>query len=85
MPTVTSENKEEFDREFLERKGILKKQTAEEQEPPADAEEQKARMSKMKSDQLDRVKKHPKYAKLKLALGHKGAMNAILKELNDKQ
>jgi len=38
-----------------------------------------------KDEQLERVKKHPKYAKLVIALGKKGAMDALLKELNDKQ
>jgi len=36
-------------------------------------------------EQFERVRKHPKYAKLKAALGKKGAMDAILKELNDAQ
>ena len=66
MPTVTSENKAEFDREFLERKGLLKSK-------------------KPKDDQYERVKNHPKFAKLKMALGKKGAMDALLKELNDAQ
>lgn len=38
-----------------------------------------------KDDQFERVKKHPKYAKLVIALGKKGAMDALLKELNEKQ
>jgi hypothetical protein len=65
MPTVTSQNKAEFDQDFMEKKGILKK--------------------KPKDEQFERVKNHPKYAKLKMALGKKGAMDAILKELNDAQ
>ena len=32
MPTVTSENKAEFDREFLERKGMLKPKVKKEQD-----------------------------------------------------
>ena len=67
MPTVTSENKAEFDREFLEKKGMLK------------------RSKEVKDEQFERVKNHPKYARLKAALGKKGAMDAILKELNDAQ
>ena len=66
MPTVTSENKAQFDREFMEKKGQLKAQK------PVD-------------EQFERVKNHPKYAKLKAALGKKGAMDAILKQLNDAQ
>lgn len=38
-----------------------------------------------KDDQFERIKKHPKYAMLKIKLGKKGAMDALLKELNDKQ
>lgn len=38
-----------------------------------------------KDDQFDRIKKHPKYAKLVIALGKKGAMDALLKEMNEKQ
>lgn len=66
MATVTSENKKSHDREFMEKKGILKKQK------PVD-------------EQFERVKNHPKFAKLKAALGKKGATNALLKELNDAQ
>jgi len=49
--------------------------------------EKKGVIGKEKStdEQFERVKSHPKYAKLKLSLGKKGAMDAILKELNDKQ
>lgn len=72
MPTVTSENKAEFDEEFLRKKGLLKDQ-------------EKASAKKMGDEQTMRAKKHPKYAKLKAALGHRGAVNAILKELNDAQ
>ena len=38
-----------------------------------------------KDDQFERIKNHPKYAMLKIKLGKKGAMDALLKELNDKQ
>lgn len=38
-----------------------------------------------KDDQFERIKNHPKYAKLVIALGKKGAMDALLKELNEKQ
>jgi hypothetical protein len=66
MPTVTSYNKDEFVRDEMAKKGLLKEQ-------------------KPKDEQFERVKNHPKYAKLKAALGRKGAMDAILKELNDAQ
>ena len=66
MPTVTSEKKAEFDREFMEKKGVMRKE-------------------KPKDEQFERVKNHPKYAKLKAALGKKGAMDALLKQLNDAQ
>ena len=66
MPTVTSATKAEHDREFMEKKGLVKK------EKPVD-------------EQFERVRNHPKYAKLKASLGKKGAMDAILKQLNDAQ
>ena len=72
MPTVTSENKAEFDREFLTKKGMLK-------------DDKTTKAKAMMDEQTKRAKGHPKYAKLKAALGHKGAVDAILKELNEKQ
>jgi hypothetical protein len=72
MPTVTSENKAEFDREFLTRKGILK-------------DEKMPSSKKMEAEQYERAKSHPKFAKLRAALGKKGAVDAILKEMNDAQ
>lgn len=76
MPTVTSHNKAEFDREFLKKKGFIKEE---------EKEEDKKNVKEMASQQAARAKKHPKYAKLKAALGHKGAVEAILKELNEAQ
>lgn len=72
MPTVTSHNKAEFDQEFLRKKGMLKDDKA-------------SKAKAMQDDQTKRAKSHPKYAKLKAALGHKGAVDAILKELNEAQ
>jgi hypothetical protein len=66
MPTVTSKNKAEFDKEFMEKKGQLKAQK------PID-------------EQFERVKNHPKYAKLKAEVGKKQAMDAILAMLNNRQ
>ena len=66
MPTVTSANKAQFDREFMEKKGQLQ-------------------AAKPEDDQFERLKKHPKYAKLKAALVKKGAMVVLLKQLNDAQ
>lgn len=66
MPTVTSTTKADHDREFMEKKGLIRK------EKPVD-------------EQFERVKNHPKYAMLKAKLGKKGAMDAILKQLNDAQ
>ena len=40
---------------------------------------------KAKDEQHERVKNHPKYEKLKSTLGKKGATDALLKELNEKQ
>jgi hypothetical protein len=42
-------------------------------------------MKKSGDSQFDRVKDHPKYERLKAALGKKGATDALLKELNDAQ
>lgn len=78
MPTVTSHNKAEFDREFLKQKGLLKEEEKEEKED-------KTNVREMAIQQVARAKRHPKYAKLRASLGHKGAVEAILKELNEKQ
>jgi len=43
---------------------------------------QKMRLKKMDDEQHERAKKHPKYAMLKAKLGKRGAMDAILHELN---
>jgi hypothetical protein len=40
---------------------------------------------KMEAEQYERAKSHPKFAKLRAALGKKGAVDAILKEMNDAQ
>lgn len=75
---VTSENREEFiEKKMAEKLG---------KKPMSDEEmDMKARAKKMDDDQFERVRKHPKYAMLKIKLGKKGAMDALLKELNDKQ
>ena len=39
----------------------------------------------MDNEQHERAKKHPKYAVLKAKIGKRGAIDAILKELNEKQ
>ena len=83
MPTVTSQNKAEFDREFLKKKGLIKDEIEAEAEPKEKNDLE--RIKQNKDEQTMRAKKHPKYARLKAALGHKGAVDAILKELNDKQ
>lgn len=49
------------------------------------AEKSGKKPEKKVDDQFERVKNHPKYEKLKQALGKKGATDAILKELNDAQ
>jgi hypothetical protein len=75
---VTSENREEFMEKKLAEKAGKK--------PMSDAEmEMKAVVKKKNDEQFDRIKNHPKYAMLKIKLGKKGAMDALLKELNDKQ
>jgi hypothetical protein len=42
----------------------------------------KERAKKMDNEQLERAKKHPKWASLKAKLGKKGAMDAILNQMN---
>jgi cytochrome c553 len=75
---VTSENREEYMEKKLAEKSAKK--------PMSDAEmEMKAVVKKKSDEQFDRIKNHPKYAMLKIKLGKKGAMDALLKELNDKQ
>jgi len=78
IETVTSENREEYMEKKLAEKAGKK--------PMSDEElERKTRAKKMDDEQFDRIKNHPKYAMLKIKLGKKGAMDALLKELNDKQ
>ena len=72
---VTSENREEYMEQKLAEKAGMK---------PMEATA-KERAKKMDDEQFERVKKHPKYAMLKIKLGKKGAMDALLKELNDKE
>ena len=75
---VTSENRDEYmEKKMAEKAG---------KKPMSDEEmDMKARAKKMDDEQFERVRKHPKYAMLKMKLGKRGAMDAILKELNDKQ
>lgn len=75
---VTSENREEYLEKKLAEKAGKKLMSDEEMD-------MKARAKKMNDEQFDRIKNHPKYAMLKIKLGKKGAMDALLKELNDKQ
>jgi hypothetical protein len=72
---VTSENREEYMEQKLAEKAGMK---------PMESTA-KERAKKMDDEQFERVKKHPKYAMLKIKLGKRGAMDAILKELNDKE
>ena len=52
---------------------------------PQKEEAPKDRAKKMAKSEHERVKNHPKYEKLKSALGKRGATDALLKELNDAQ
>ena len=72
---VTSENREEYMEQKLAEKAGMK---------PIESTA-KERAKKMDDEQFDRIKNHPKYAMLKIKLGKRGAMDALLKELNDKQ
>jgi hypothetical protein len=78
MPLVTSENREEFIKSEMAKRAGKNLMSDEEMN-------EKAKAKKMNDDQFERVRRHPKYAMLKMKLGKKGAMDAILKELNDKQ
>jgi hypothetical protein len=76
---VTSENREEFmEKKLAERAGMKPMFKPEEMMP-------KVKAKKMDDDQTMRAIKDPRYAKLKMKLGKKGAMDAILKEMNEKQ
>jgi hypothetical protein len=48
-------------------------------------ESTKDKMKRMAQEQYDRVKDHPKYERLKTALGKKGAIDALHHELNEQQ
>jgi len=49
-------------------------------------EKKLAKMKKSpKDEQTERAKKSPKYEKLRMVMGSKGAVDAILKEMNDAQ
>jgi hypothetical protein len=72
---VTSENREEYMEKKMAQKAGKKPMSKEDLE-------RKARAKKMNEEQFNRVKDHPKFAKLKMALGKKGAMDALLHELN---
>jgi len=49
-------------------------------------EKKLAKMKKSpKDEQAERAKKSPKYEKLRMVMGSKGAIDAILKEMNDAQ
>jgi hypothetical protein len=72
---VTSENREEYMEQKLAEKASKK--------PMSDEElDRKARAKKMDEEQFNRVKNHPKFAMLKIKLGKRGAMDALLHELN---
>lgn len=76
---VTSENREEYMEKKLAEKAGKKPMEVEKEEII------KVKPKKMGDDQFERAMKHPRFAKLKLALGKKGAIDAILKEMNEKQ
>ena len=49
-------------------------------------EKKMAKMKKSpKDEQAERAKKSPKYQKLRMVMGSKGAIDVILKEMNDAQ
>jgi hypothetical protein len=74
---VTSENREEF----------MEKKLAKMNKKPMSKEdlERKERAKKMNDEQYERARKHPKFEMLRKELGKKGAMDSVLKQLNDAQ
>lgn len=74
---VTSENREEF----------MEKKLAKMNKKPMSKEdlERKERAKKMDDEQYERAKKHPKFEMLRKELGKRGAMDSVLKQLNDAQ
>jgi hypothetical protein len=75
IETVTSENREEYMEKKLAEKAGKKPMSNEELE-------RKARLKKYDEEQFNRVKNHPKFAMLKIKLGKRGAIDALLHELN---
>jgi hypothetical protein len=71
---VTSENREEF----------MEKKMAKMKKKPMSKEDldRKERAKKMDSEQYERARKHPKFEMLRSKLGRKGAMDAVLNQMN---
>lgn len=59
--------------------------TSENREEYMEKKLKKMNPKKMDDEQYERARKHPKFEKLKISLGKKGAIDAILKEMNEKQ
>ena len=59
--------------------------TSENREEYMEKKLKKMNPRKMDDEQYERARKHPKFEKLKMSLGKKGAIDACLKEMNEKQ
>lgn len=59
--------------------------TSENREEFMEKKLKKDKIKKMNDEQYERARKHPKFEKLKITLGRKGAMDAVLKEMNEAQ
>ena len=56
--------------------------TSENREEFMEKKLKKDKMKKMNDEQYERARKHPKFEMLKVKLGKKGAMDAVLNEMN---
>ena len=56
--------------------------TSENREEYMEKKLKKDKMKKMNDEQYERARKHPKFEMLKMKLGKKGAMDAVLNQMN---
>jgi hypothetical protein len=56
--------------------------TSENREEYMEKKLKKDKMKKMNDEQYEKARKHPKFEMLKMKLGKKGAMEAILNQMN---
>jgi hypothetical protein len=56
--------------------------TSENREEFMEKKLKKDKMKRMNDEQYERARKHPKFEMLKMKLGRKGAMDAVLNQMN---